>query len=51
MMHDIVEASGSPRPWRQDALVKALGEDSPAAQHRVAVKPAHQDDQPNRLSS
>lgn len=38
-MHDIVEASGSPRPWRRDDLVKALGVDSPAVQNRVAVEP------------
>lgn len=44
------EAGSSPRPRRQDVLVKALSEYAPTAQHRIAVEPAHQNDQPNRLA-
>jgi hypothetical protein len=50
MMDDIIQPGGSPRPRRQDILVKALSEDAPAAQHRIAVEPPHQNDQPNRLA-
>jgi hypothetical protein len=50
MVDDTVEAGGSPCPRGQNVLFKALGEDAPAAQHRVAVKPSRHDDEPNRLA-
>jgi hypothetical protein len=38
MMHDMIESSGSPRPWRQYVRAEPLGEDASHAQDRVAVE-------------
>ena len=50
MVDDMVEPGGSSRPRGQNVLVKAFGEDPPAAQHGVAVKSARHDGEPNRLA-
>ena len=50
MMDDIIQSDGSPRPRREDVFVKALSEDAPTAQHRIAVESPHPNDQPNRLA-
>jgi len=49
MMDDVLKAGGSPRRRRANVPVKALGEDSPTAQHCVAVEPSRINDKPNRL--
>lgn len=49
-MDDVVEPGSSPRRRRENVPVKALGEDSPAAQHCVAVESSRINDKPNRLS-
>jgi hypothetical protein len=38
MMDDIVNPSGSARPGRQNTAIKALREDTPAAQNGAAME-------------
>jgi hypothetical protein len=51
MMDDVVEPSGSPRPWRQQIVVKSLGKDLPTTEHGITVKPTGPDQQPYRTPS
>jgi hypothetical protein len=48
MMDDIVEPGGPQRPWRQDAVIEAFGENAPSTQNGAASKAARDNDEPNR---
>ena len=47
-MDDIVEPGGPPRPWRQDAVIEAFGENAPSTQNGAASEAARDNDEPNR---